>query len=91
MKTNSRRLVVFRAADIAQLVFRGLLEPFDSQRVLEHRKHFSTELLQTRNGFMSIGRPGALCALSPGRLVNQNVLAESREIELRRDAMLEVA
>ena len=43
--------MMLRAADIAQLFFRRLLEPFDanSVEVREHREHSSMELLQTRN------------------------------------------
>ncbi len=39
-----------RTADVAQLFFRRLLEPFDAQpvEVRDHREHSSMDLLQTR-------------------------------------------
>lgn len=50
MKAKAGRLMMLRAADVAQLSFGRLLEPFDSKpvEVLEHRQHSSMDLLQTR-------------------------------------------
>ena len=48
MKTDARRLVVLGTADVAELVLRSLLEPFDSKlvEVRNHGEHFNMELLQ---------------------------------------------
>jgi hypothetical protein len=50
VEAQARRLTVLRAADIAQLVFRRSLEPFDARcvEVRWHHEHSSMELLQTR-------------------------------------------
>ena len=55
MKTDARRLVVLGTADVAELVLRSLLEPFDSKlvEVRNHGEHFNMELLQREKRAMA--------------------------------------
>ena len=51
MKSQPRSLIVLRTADIAQLVFSTLLEPFDanSVEVRDHREHSNMRVFQTKS------------------------------------------
>jgi hypothetical protein len=51
MESETRRVVMVRTSDAAQLFLGRPLEPFDAKlvEVRNHREHFSMVLLQTEN------------------------------------------